>query len=205
MARCAEEEGPTVKNIKLGVKVRSESLETFIELWLRVKPTLVLKQCRNFCVFSCKSNKIILFPNKGYINITGIPDFCYISSAISNLCELLTIERDLLTKPSIHNITLSGRLSLNISLFEISNKLQSHYVRFDYSVYPGLHLKVRETGSVLLFSSGKYSIIGVTCICQAVQLINIVNAAMHTDLTMARDLKCVSSVVKCCKNYSITK
>lgn len=177
-------EGCLLKNIKAIFYVPKQ--------WLTTIPCVEYRTYSNFSVLSnpsetSKKRKYIVFPSSGAVNITGIASFKELGPGIRDLLfayrrncskkELKKISQTL----RINNLTLSGIIRGRVSISNLAEVLsRNHFIRYDYNIYPGLYLKVQNLGSLLLFSSGKYSIVGVTCMNQAERLLEIVHAAMLT-------------------------
>lgn len=167
---------PSLKNIKLSVKLVNNTPISYRESNFHI-----VKKVNNFTIFSFLTNnsvKVIFF-NPNFINITGLKSvkegFLYTHLFLN----LVNISSDNIRKIKIDNITASGDYNKKISLEKLARKLsQRFYVRYDQNIFPGLHLKIKELGSMLLFPSGKYSIVGTKCMNHARKIWLIVKNAL---------------------------
>lgn len=158
-------EEPQIKNIKLSLFVRNDNIQQIDK-----SRFISSKKINNFWVLTIKRKskvKFIYFP-PNFINITGIKAIRDIFVDLKLLLKSLNLSLKSIRKISIDNITASGKFKHRIEIPKTARNLASvYYVRSNPDIYPGLHLKISNLGSILLFSSGKYSIVGVKCMQSA--------------------------------------
>ena len=194
---------PLLKNIKIHFEIRTKFLRQFK---VRVGELLKCQQVTkhgNFVTLS-KNNvrhaspfSYIIFQSRGYINATGIKSYTLINECVSNFCGVFHLALAHL-KPgiSIDNITASGQFDLDVDLRSIVLLLQRgpHLAIYNANNYPGLKFKVQKLGTVILFSSGRYTIVGLKCIQDAIAILKPLNAAIIWSHATAMDLKFVKDV-----------
>lgn len=153
-------------NIKIGLKVDEDGT-----LRERIK-TLSLGAERSWGNFFVRRRRFVhtIFLN-GHVNITGIPNYVSIDSALSELRHLLNIEKEKKLTYKIDNICSRGKTAYSHILLrplfsQVREHLRSCYfldfildLRYEPDQFPALHLKTR-IGSILIFGSGKYILLG---------------------------------------------
>jgi TATA-box binding protein (TBP) (component of TFIID and TFIIIB) len=140
----------------------------------------------NFTVFKKSANNLytyIVFPKNGYINVTGIKSYSQICSAIENFCNVFHFSKQHVHSFSVDNITASGQLLFELDLSKVSETFSVYCTRYDVNIFPGLLIKVQNLGTITLFSSGKYTIVGVKCIRQLAQISQLVLTALEQEHT----------------------
>ena len=189
---------PSLKNLKIHFEVKGDKLA---HLRARVEELLEFNQAKrhgNFITLSKKNEKYapgftyIIFQSRGFVNATGLSSYHQLSECVSIFCGIFHISRKNL-KPTLRvdNITASGKFGADIDLRKIVILLQRgpHTAIYNVNHYPGLKFRVDKLGTVILFSSGKYTIVGLKCIQDATVILKPLSAAILTSLTMERDLK----------------
>ena len=170
---------PTVKNIKFHFQVsKSINLRKRIEEY---QDLLNVKFNGNLIVLREKDGVFIIFYTCGHVNVTGIKKFCNIPKAIKTFCLLLNIHKSLLTKAAtIDNICLSGKFSKNIVLKTLGERLKLTNIRFQYNrdFFPGAFCRIPELGTITVFSSGSYVIVGAKCLMSAENIFSQMNAVI---------------------------
>ena len=155
---------PSIKNIKLSFKV--ENLKTNLPSLL---PQVKVKKYHNFIVFKLKNYTYIVFPSANFINVTGIRGICCIQQAISYFLTLINSNSQNIDF-QIDNITCSGFISKFSNLDHLYKYLRQlenlHSVRFNSYNFHALYLKLQEKGTCIFFNSGKFNIVGITCLDQ---------------------------------------
>lgn len=196
---------PVLKNIKAHFKVCESQLAHLQrhvnELTKRGKIVKTL----NF--FILKKNKAVgtvftytTFPATGYINVTGIPSFQQIENCLQEFVGLFHLSRADLKDFAVDNITASGRFQSRLNLVSAALKLsRSDIFCQSSSKFPGIVAKFPKVGTILLFSSGKYSIVGAKWMHQATHIFLKVNAVLSWLQTTERDLVC-AQLVDCAQN-----
>lgn len=167
-----------IRNIKLRIYVDSYNFDS-------IKKQCLCNQKRkkrhsNFCVYKKVYNYTIF--ESGCINITGVKDYTSIESAIDVICDYLKLEKtkDLLIQDNneryiIDNILYTGSFQIRLPIKRLNsyiysqNKKKLTYFKGQKNGlhFPGLFVKVgSERGRIILFSSGKFVILGVQCLSQ---------------------------------------
>lgn len=156
---------PTVKNIKIHFEASSaQTLQLQKVLEEKVKlgsPTT--KKSHNFYIYK-DTYVYVIFPRRGYINCTKLPNYADIEKAISNFYSKLDINNNIYIH-EIDNIQASGRMiwaTVNLATFKTYVNCQSSArANYNPSHFPGLNIKVPNKGTIVIFSSCKYTIVGV--------------------------------------------
>lgn len=149
-----------VRNLKVSFKTVSNShvLTQFANAHIKntdIKPSFFVVRCHRFvfCIYF-----------KGHINITGL---CH----VREICQCATIIKlipgiHVITACQVDNITCTGALGYTIPQFYqllsfLNSSSQNDFLRIKYSqeTFAGAQLKSR-TGTIILFMSGKFNIVG---------------------------------------------
>lgn len=156
---------PKINNIKAHFELRQNCANNFKR---RLQQRGDVTWHNNFAVVRDVYTYII-FPDKGFINITGIKSVCGTSEVISKFCKTFDLsEKDVFTELTIDNISSSGTFGRTINLDKLLQLINSaekkeFTVHFDRNFYPGAFCKKIGFGTVTVFSSGKYVIVGPKC------------------------------------------
>lgn len=81
-------------------------------------------------------------------------------------------------------MTFSGSFDRLINLTQVAKILKrekEYIIRYNPNIFPGICLKIPNKGSILIFLSGKYSIIGVKCFQQAQDMVTLATSAIMTN------------------------
>lgn len=168
---------PIIKNIKCHFTVNLESKNIISHL----NPQSNLKLCGNLYVLRNKFIYII-FPKSNYVNVTGIKNYTDLPLATEHFCDISSLPYSCLSSIIIDNTTYSGSLSTKLNLRKIYIKLRGENlkVRFNPSFFPGLFLKLSSVGRIIVFSSGKFNIIGSKCQADMLHHFQLLIACMQT-------------------------
>lgn len=172
---------PCLKNVKGHFKIPAVSEQLLKE---RLKKSDNIKFTNNFCSLKVNGSTLtyVIFYKAKYINVTGISSVALLDESPYILAQILKLPYTLLfdVKCEVDNMTFSGTFGKCLNLSEIARKLQAKNftLRYNPTVFPGLYIKIPPRGSILVFISGKYSIIGVTCKNQAQEIVTIVQNVM---------------------------
>jgi TATA-box binding protein (TBP) (component of TFIID and TFIIIB) len=155
---------PVINNVKAHIVVSQTCVEE-ITKQLSIKNT---KKHHNYLVIR-ERYTYIFFPKKGHINITGIKTYSDIDNVIENLCKDFQLERALISSSlTIDNITAGGDFGKKLDVGAIQEKLNKQKneftVKFDRNYFPGAFCKTFQTGTIIIFRSGKYVIVGAKCL-----------------------------------------
>lgn len=188
---------PTVKNIKVHFRVCESKLGHLRERLAELYTTNKVIKHFNFYILkkaSCSDARFTytIFPTNAYVNATGLSSFEDLATCLSEFGDILHLRRNQLKDFKIDNITASGQLSRKINLAAASSCLARSGIFCQASNnFPGIVVKFPNLGTILLFSSGKYSIVGLKCAHNSTLIVQKVNAVLHTLLTIKKDLGCV--------------
>lgn len=171
---------PTVNNIKIHLRVHKSSipiLKKSIETLREQSGDLLGKNRKklfnkhhNFVVFR-NSYVFIIFYTKGAVNITGIKDFIYISEAVENFCATFCIPSTQITEYVIDNVSANGDFGKTVDLRSLKHHINKqedrsnliNSVSFNTNYFPAAFCKTFSIGTILVFCSGKYNIVGAKC------------------------------------------
>lgn len=169
MSKIISSSNPIIRNIKVHFCVDSvpllkqgfSFLQTNIVNEDREVINVKLTQHANFFVMR-DIFVYTIFLNKGYINATKIPNYTSIDDCIKEFCKLLQLIEGDLTDVIIDNTTYAGNLNKKVDLRAIHYRARSQLisVKFNPIWFPAVFLKF-SNGTVNLFQSGKYMIVGV--------------------------------------------
>lgn len=153
----------SISNVKISVKVKSKTkaIRRFKERFGYTKESPSFFVCR-----ICKLVFIVYY--SGHINVTGIRSHDEINQVLNFLLAVPGIKR--IESYQIDNITSSGQLSKRV--FKSQGVPFAQYLHNDFFVkyfdavkytpqhFPGAFLRIEALGTVVLFSSGKFNIVG---------------------------------------------
>ena len=157
---------PVIRNIKLSFKVKKnqlQSLKKTLERLLVRSPTLFIQK-QNFVL--CKlSVSFSIFITSGHINATGIKRFEDINRCFQLFHSMFKVSRKNTFKFQVDNITASGNWGEKIKLDKLKQIINSEknadvLVSFDSNRFPGAFIKFKNMGTLSIFKSGKYNIVG---------------------------------------------
>lgn len=191
---------PVLRNIKVHFRVKTAKLPKFKIRIEELDACLRLNRHVNFFVFKksalCEPLfTYTFFPTNGYINSTGLRSFANLSQCLAECAGVLHLSVADFHDFKIDNITASGAFETALNLGPLTSFLQ----KCDYSCqssnnFPGIVLRFPGRGTILLFSSGKYTIVGLKCLHSGVLIVRAVRAAIQKSRTMGKDLKFVQAV-----------
>ena len=195
---------PEIKNIKIHFEVCPSQLSQFRARVSEMEHCGHLTRHSNFLTLSKNSSEytkqftFIVFPSRGYANATGLRDYTQLSACVDDFCAAFHLSRRHL-KPgiAIDNITASGCLSHELDLRKLMRELANspHSVFYNINHYPGLKFKVKNLGTAILFSSGKYTIVGLKCSTNAGAILELLAAAITQASITEKDMKSVKPAV----------
>ena len=162
---------PSLKNIKCHFKI-----ENFNECILpKLSPQRHLGVYGNFFVLKNKYTYTVFLKNN-FVNVTGISNFDELQQVRKHLEKLLLPDVYLFSDITVDNLTFSGLSSyVSKSLRELQTSLRKKkaQVYFNSLRFPGLFVKFSCKGRIIVFSSGKYVIVGVKTIQEANNIYNL--------------------------------
>lgn len=168
---------PNIRNIKLHLRLKNKAYLSSSSVLSSVSNKTTH---HNFYVVRKRFVYIIFYKNS-FINITKIRSEQEIKSAILELSELLKItRRDILGTVVIDNITASGKFGKQINLLSFHQKNSLEFgTRFNITCFPGLFIKLPGLGTIILFRTGSYTIIGAKCKTNINHIFRIVQALVE--------------------------
>ena len=160
---------PSVKNVKIHFKIRAEAIPTLIRGLLKNRISSHLVRHGNLIVLKYKF-VFIIFETSGFINATGIKSLEEIRKCLKVFRIILNIRKRDIRNITVDNITASGNFDQQLNLYKIRQKIHANHnlqksvlANYNRDIFPGLFLKYKKIGTIILFSSGKYSIVGIKC------------------------------------------
>jgi len=143
------------------------------------------KQHGNFFVFRPKVKfcVFIIFPRSGFVNITGLKKEDKFPEAINLFLNHFQLNSRL-TSLKIDNITACSKIRkfANIEVVEqilLSKKEKLLSIKFNSYIFPSLYLKIKEKGTIIIFNSGKFNIVGLSCQSKIKDQISILSALIN--------------------------
>ena len=119
----------------------------------------------NFCVIKDKFTYI--FFHSGHINVCKLHKKEDFEQAVSLFLQLLSFnQNDIIKRITIDNITIKGNFNCRfIPLDQLFNHLKTQnyqYFHYDNLLFPAFYLYFENIkGKILLFRSGKFSVVGL--------------------------------------------
>lgn len=158
---------PTVNNIKVHITLTQTGVQ-HLKVALRHKSK---KTYNNFSVVREGGHTYIIFADKGFVNITGVSSYEQLPNIIPQFCAAFhLVEQDVASPCVVDNISASGDFKKRCNLVHLQQLLNrrggKNYftVSFDRNYFPGAFCKTRGFGTLTLFPSGKYVLVGAKCL-----------------------------------------
>ena len=158
-------ESPKVNNLKGHILLTERGARQLRETLMTKEKT----KHNNFVVVKEKHTYII-FPDIGFVNITGIKDFSLLELIVPQFCETFSVRgEDVTSQLVIDNVSAAGDFHCRIDLFRLQQKInlpeQRRHFSFhlDRNFFPGAVCKSVGLGTITVFPSGKYVIVGARC------------------------------------------
>jgi TATA-box binding protein (TBP) (component of TFIID and TFIIIB) len=182
---------PKINNLKGHIRVNKECVERIRStLKLNVKKWKKNKEYHNFIVVKDKYSYII-FPRskKGcYINITGIKSFEDVKNVIPELCDTFQLSPiQVKGEVVIDNVSANGDFGRKLHLPQIQEVINGENEKdgntfstsFDRNYFPGAFCKTLTIGTIIIFPSGKYVIVGSRCAAEVQQVYQMMLAVIQ--------------------------
>lgn len=175
---------PKINNLKISIVISNAAYMDILKNLNQEKT----KEHKNFLVI--KDNyTYIIFPN--HINITGIKSIKDLENVKTELCKTFFLDPSLLQEDTvIDNITANGSFKRRLDLAELKKTLNSEKnnfkVDFDRNYFPGAFCKTYKCGTIILFASGKYVIVGAKCPTNVTKIYKmmLVHISRHGKITI---------------------
>jgi TATA-box binding protein (TBP) (component of TFIID and TFIIIB) len=172
-----------INNLKVHIQLTTAGLQ-------HLRTALEFKEVKthnNFLVVREGVSTYIIFPNKGFINITGIRGFSILSSVIPTFCQIFGLERDEISSDVvIDNISAAGNFWQRVNLVHLKSRLNKRgennffSVHFNRNRFPGAFCKTAGFGTLTVFPSGKYVVVGAKCQEHVEKLVRRMFAVIRT-------------------------
>ena len=168
---------PEVNNVKIHFKLKDPLKRDFIQK-VSNRENLNLKRHNNYYVLRSVSNKgpvYSIFLKSGFVNITGIRGFKYIRSVL-DLFNKKFSQNIRIENIKVDNSSSAGRFYqvgpksenseyyINLEDFKllIDSHPEFHHIRTSLTPgnFPGAIIRFKNSPTALVFSSGKFTIVG---------------------------------------------
>lgn len=168
---CNDMEGvtrPRINNLKVHVVLTQSGTD-------QLKKSLLSKEKTTYNNLTVvrQGFTYIVFPEKGFINITGVQSFDAAQDIIPQLEQVFGLRRfDLASDIVVDNISAAGDFTTRVNLVQLQKRLNKggeerntfFSVHFDRNFFPGAFCKTRGFGTLTVFPSGKYVVVGAKCL-----------------------------------------
>jgi TATA-box binding protein (TBP) (component of TFIID and TFIIIB) len=160
-----EETSPIINNIKARIQLKNDDLKELQEtlsVWKKVK------KYRNFLVIKERFTYTI-WPASGTVNIIGLKNLDDVAKAVSEMCREFKIDvTRIRSELVIDNVCASGHFGKTINLLHLEIQLYKNK-RFNVDLNrmyrPGAVCRTyARIGTIIVFSSGAYIIVGAKCL-----------------------------------------
>lgn len=156
---------PKIHNVNISFKIPKASLDDLFKCKLSIETHNNLHIIRDPEI----KNRVYTIFNSGHINITGLKNFHEIKGGLDRfnfLFKQSVKEEDI----RINNSTSSGNVSNNENHLNFKKikeevakqKSSKHEITFNFRPhhFPGAILRRKDKSTIILFSNGKYNIVG---------------------------------------------
>lgn len=175
-----------ISNIK--ISLTCECNEDILRKYAQEQPENIVHRpiTKSFFLFRLKIDNhdvVITIYYKGHINVTGIKKLSEISILWSIIGEIPGIIKA--NKIKVDNITATSKLEVGnlrkqkysferiLQLIEQSDEIKC--VQYSSIKFPGAFIRVKQRGTLVLFPSGKFNILGCAKFSEITQLENLLN------------------------------
>jgi TATA-box binding protein (TBP) (component of TFIID and TFIIIB) len=183
---------PKINNLKGHIRVSEDCIDGIRNaLKLSEKKWKKNKEFHNFLVVKDKYSYIIFPKSKEgycYINITGIKSFEDVENVIPELCETFHLNRiQVAGEVVIDNVSANGDFGRKLNLPQIQEAINGESKKdgntfsacFDRNYFPGAFCKTLTIGTILIFPSGKYVIVGSKCVAEVQEIYRMMFAIIR--------------------------
>jgi TATA-box binding protein (TBP) (component of TFIID and TFIIIB) len=130
----------------------------------------------------------IIFPSNGFVNITGIKSLQDLPFRVIELfCSTFSVSKEEIGELVVDNITAVGNFNRRVNLEklqQVANVKSAHRsyftVHFDRHIFPGAFCKTFGFGTLSVYASGKYVVVGAKCQDLVQKLVEKVFALIKT-------------------------
>ena len=150
-----------VANVKVHVKLNKK-------LNLCSEVLCSARHYSNFCVLKLDTFSVTVFPNRGFLNISGIKGFDQIPEAVKTCNKYFCLNIHP-TSVVVDNSTAYGSLNYNLNLFELAKlhncaqdtfRIKIRQENFPAAVVQPVSSHNSPMKTSLLFTNGKFTILG---------------------------------------------
>jgi TATA-box binding protein (TBP) (component of TFIID and TFIIIB) len=173
MSKLVSETRPKINNVKVHISINKDCINILKKALFKYEQETVTKNKKSKVkkfpnYISIKENfTYIIFPKGGYINITGIPSLEEIKNVKTELCKDFSLQLHMLTEEVIiDNISASGDFNYKINIPKLQHILKNtdFKTKFDRDFFPGIFCYTYTIGTIIIYNSGKYVIVGAKCL-----------------------------------------
>ena len=136
-----------------------------------------------------------MFSTGGTVNITGISSERVIPKALKYFCKIFNVKKSYISDITIDNISASGSFNRYVDLSFLKwfvnsqdanqiNRNPISSVSFNANYFPAAFCKTFTIGTVVVFGSGKFNIVGAKCAQHVNQLFEAMSVNMRKLWTM---------------------
>lgn len=186
---------PKVNNIKTHLCLTEEGRKRLLTNLKRLN--IPVKRVYNFSVCRDldprrKGHVYIILEREGFLNITGIRDFASLEDVIPQLCLFFSLHpSDVATpQPLIDNISAAGIFNRRVDLNRLRETIKAKdpeasppyfTITLNRNKFPGASCKaINGFGTITVFSTGKYVIVGPKCLASMDQVFLRMHALITT-------------------------
>ena len=117
------------------------------------------------------------------MNATGIKNYKDLACIIKKNCVLCDLSEECFyTSVTVDNLTASGKFEGSVDLHSLTVQAGRDYIcRFNPAIFPGVSIKIPNRGTILVFASGKFTIVGAKCFKNAMEVLTLTDAMITTE------------------------
>jgi TATA-box binding protein (TBP) (component of TFIID and TFIIIB) len=152
----------------------------------------IFKRHHNFIVFR-NDFVFIIFFGSGTVNITGIKSFSHITEALQTFCTTFHTRRRHIQGLTVDNVSANGQFSHLVDLVQLKQVINQREdkgdklissVSFNTNYFPAAFCKTFSIGTILVFNSGRFNIVGAKCQSHVLEIytemLSVVNSLAST-------------------------
>jgi TATA-box binding protein (TBP) (component of TFIID and TFIIIB) len=150
---------PIVRNYKASFRTKHPLIRQIDALM--VSNPACIKKHHNFAVI--RSGFVYTAYFSGFVNVTKVQRAEELDDAVANFCSLLQLDKQQTFNISVDNITASGHFGHTVSLTRLWTRcrsLEDCQLSYKPHYFAGAFLKLKNCCTILIFSTGSYSIVG---------------------------------------------
>jgi TATA-box binding protein (TBP) (component of TFIID and TFIIIB) len=137
----------------------------------------------------------VIFFSSGVVNVTGIKSFGYITQALQTFCTTFKIKRRHIQDLVIDNVSANGQYNCPIDLSLLKQVINQRdnkednlisSASFNNSYFPAAFCRTYSVGTILVFGSGRYNIVGAKCQSHVLEIYNEMLAIVSSLASMKK-------------------